>query len=130
MFLTNFIIKSIGLIFFVIIFLFTSQANSLDKFNKADSVSDYFSGILSLNDNEYNESFKFLKKLNGLETSHPNYSEKYLYSLVNSGNLKAAFDYSKKIQVKNLNIFESHLVSGVYYLKNSKYNLAKNLHRH
>tara|TARA_Y100000816_G_C26102638_1_gene584835 strand:+ start:1297 stop:2988 length:1692 start_codon:yes stop_codon:yes gene_type:complete len=126
MFLTNFIIKSIGLIFFVIIFLFTSQANSLDKFNKADSVSDYFSGILSLNDNEYNESFKFLKKLNGLETSHPNYSEKYLYSLVNSGNLKAAFDYSKKIQVKNLNIFESHLVSGVYYLKNSKYNLAKN----
>ena len=126
MFLTNFIIKSIGLIFFVIIFLFTSQANSLDKFNKADSVSDYFSGILSLNDNEYNESFKFLKKLNGLETSHPNYSEKYLYSLVNSGNLKAAFDYSKKIQLKNLNIFESHLVSGVYYLKNSKYNLAKN----
>ena len=125
MFLTNFIIKSIGLIFFVIIFLFTSQANSLDKFNKADSVSDYFSGILSLNDNEYNKSFKFLKKLNGLETSHPNYSEKYLYSLVNSGNLKAAFDYSKKIQVKNFNIFESHLVSGVYYLKNSRYDLAK-----
>ena len=91
MFLTNFKIKSIGLFFFVIIFLFTSQANSLDKFNKADSVSDYFSGILSLNDNEYNKSFKFLKKLNGLETSHPNYSEKYLYSLVNSGNLREAF---------------------------------------
>ncbi len=40
--------KIIGQIVFVIIILSTSQAKSLDKFNKASSVSNYFSGILLL----------------------------------------------------------------------------------
>ena len=47
------------------------------------------------------KSFKYFKKLNGLEKSHKNYSIKYLYSLVNSGNLKEAFNYSKKLEKKN-----------------------------
>ena len=46
-------LKSIGLAFFVITFLFTSHAKSLDKFDRADHVSDYFAGILSFNENEY-----------------------------------------------------------------------------
>ena len=89
-------IKIIVQIIFVIIFFSTLQAKNLNKFNEADHVSDYFSGILLLNDNQYRESFKFLKKLNGLEKSHTNYSIKYLYSLVNSGNINEAFNYSKK----------------------------------
>ena len=72
--------KTILQIIFVIIYLSTSPAKSLDKFSKADNVSDYFSGILLLNRNEYEKSFKFLKRLNGLETRHNNYSVKYLYS--------------------------------------------------
>ena len=55
------------------------------------------------------KSFKFLKKLNGLEKVILNYSIKYLYSLVNSGNFKEAFNYSKKLEKKNLRYFESHL---------------------
>ena len=46
----KFNLKNIGKILFVIIFLSTTHAKSLDKFNKADRVSDYFSGILLLND--------------------------------------------------------------------------------
>ena len=88
----NFKFKIIGQILFVIIYLSTSPANSLDKFNKADQVSNYFSGIILLNDNHYESSLKYFKKLNGLENSHKNYSSKYLYSLVNSGNLP--FDQS------------------------------------
>ena len=118
-------IKIIGQITFVIIFFSTLQAKNLDKFNEGDRVSDYFSGILLLNDNQYNESFKFLKKLNGLEESHINYSIKYLYSLVNSGNLNEAFNYSIKLEKKNLDSFESHLITGVFYLKNSNFNLAR-----
>ena len=38
-------------ILLVIIFFSTLQAKSLDKFNKGDNISDYFSGILLLNDN-------------------------------------------------------------------------------
>ena len=76
-------LKIIGQILFVIIFLSTTSANSLDKFNKADRISNYFSGILLLNNNQYDDSFNSFKKLNGLETSHKNYSKKLLYSLIN-----------------------------------------------
>ena len=125
MYLSKFKLKSIGLALFVITFLFTSHAKSLDKFDRADRVSDYFAGILSFNENEYGESYKFLRKLDGLESSHPDYSAKYLYSLVNSGNFREAFNYSKKLERQNVNIFESRLVLGIYYLKYSKLDLAK-----
>ena len=121
----NFNLKIIIQILFVIIFFSTSPAKSLDKFNESDRISDYFSGILLLNDNQYERSFSFFKKLNGLEASHKNYSIKYLYSLVNSGNLKEAFNYSKKLEKQKLDSFESHLVTGIFYLKNSDIDLAQ-----
>ena len=125
MYLSKLKLKNIGLALFVITFLFTSHAKSLDKFDRADRVSDYFAGILSFNENEYDESYKFFRKLDGLESSHPDYSAKYLYSLVNSGNFREAFNYSKKLERQNVNIFESRLVLGIYYLKYSKLDLAK-----
>ncbi len=121
----NYEYKSIGKIFFVIIFLSTSSAESLDKFNKTGSISDYFSGIILLNENQYEKSFRYLKKLEGLEKNHRNYSVKYLYSLVNSGNFNEAFRYSKKIEKQKLSTYESYLISGIFYLKNNKINLAK-----
>ena len=114
----NFIYKTIGQIFFVIMFLSTSHVKSLDKFDKAKNVSNYFSGILLLNDNQYEDSLRYLKKLNGLETEHINYSVQYLYSLINSGDLKEAFNYSQKLEKQKLDSYESHLISGIYYLKN------------
>ena len=117
--------KIIGQIIFVIIFFSTLQAKNLDKFDKANHISDYLAGILLLNDNRYDESYKFLKKLNGLESSYTNYSVKYLYSLINSGNFNEAVNFSKKIEKKGLDVFESDLIIGVFYLKNSNLNLAK-----
>ena len=125
MFLSKFKFKSIGLVFFVIIFLFTPQVKSLDKFNKEDSISNYFSGILAYNESEYNKSFKFLKKLDGLESSYPDYSVKYLYSLINSGNFREAFNFSKKLDRQNFNFFENNLILGIHYLKHSKFDLAR-----
>ncbi len=113
------------MIFFVIIYLSTSQAKSLDKFNRADNISSYFSGILLLNENQYLDSLNYLKKLNGLEKNHKSYSIKYLYSLINSGNFKDAFNYSRKLEKQKLDSFESHLISGIYFLKNSNIELAQ-----
>tara|TARA_Y100000768_G_scaffold101969_1_gene74508 strand:+ start:1553 stop:3241 length:1689 start_codon:yes stop_codon:yes gene_type:complete len=117
--------KFIGQILFVIIFLSTSPVKSLDKFSSSNHISDYFSGILLLNEDQYESSLKYLKNLNGLEITHENYSVKYLYSLVNSGYFKEAFKYSKKLEKQKLDVFESHLISGIYYLKNSNFKLAK-----
>jgi len=120
----KFSIKLIAQILFVIIFFSTLHAKKLDKFNTGNHISDYFSGILLLNDNQYNESYKFLKKLDGLEENHINYSSKYLFSLVNLGKFNEAFDYSKKLEKRKLGNFESNLIIGIYYLKNEKYDLA------
>ena len=117
--------KIIVQIFFVIIFLSTFPAKSLDKFDKAEKLSNYFLGILLLNNNQYEDSQKYFNRLDGLENSHIDYSVNYLYSLINSGNLNGAFNYSKKLEKKNLDSFESYLISGVFYLKNSKTELAK-----
>ncbi len=119
------LVKIIGQFLFVIIFFSTTPVKSLDKYDNAVNFSDYFSGILLLNDNKYEDSFKYLKRLNGLEASHLNYSSKYLYSLINSGNIKTAFNYSKKLERQNLDNFESHLISGIYYLKKSNLELAQ-----
>ena len=118
-------LKIIGQVIFVIIFFSTLEAKSSNKFNDADNISDYFSGILLLNDNQYNSSFKYLKKLSGLEEIHTNYSIKYLYSLVNSGNVNEAFNYSKKLEKQKLESFESNLITGIFYLKKSDFKSAK-----
>ena len=118
-------LKIIGQVIFVIIFFSTLEAKSSNKFNNADNISDYFSGILLLNDNQYNSSFKYLKKLSGLEEIHTNYSIKYLYSLVNSGNINEAFNYSRKLEKQKLESFESNLITGIFYLKKSNFQSAK-----
>ncbi len=121
----NFKTQTIVIVLFVINILFKSTAHSLDKFDKADRISDYFSGILLLSENRYGESFNFLKKLNGLEKSHLNYSLKYLYSLINSGNFKEAFNYSKKLERQKIDNFESLITMALFYLKNSEIDLAQ-----
>ncbi len=121
----NFKTQTIVTVLFVINILFKSTAHSLDKFDKADRISDYFSGILLLSENRYGESFNFLKKLNGLEKSHLNYSLKYLYSLINSGNFKEAFNYSKKLERQKIDNFESLITMALFYLKNSEIDLAQ-----
>ena len=108
-------------------FFSTANAKNQKDFEKGNYISDYFSGILLLNNNQYLKSYSFLNKLDGLEESHLNYSSRYIFSLVNAGKLNEAFNFSKKLEKRNLNNFESDLVIGVYYLKKQNYGLA---HQH
>ena len=123
--LFKFSFKLTAQILFVTIFFSTLQAKNLEKFNDGDNISDYFSGILLLNDSQYDKSYKFLKKLNGLEESHLNYSSRYLYSLVNLGKFNEAFNYAKKLEKRELDNFESDLIIGIYYLKKGQFQLAQ-----
>ncbi len=126
MFIFKKLLKITGHILFVIIFIFfsTSYAKNLEKFDKGSSISDYFSGILLLNQNNYTEAQAYLKKLEGIESFHENFSSNYLYSLINSGNFNLAFKYSKRLEREKKDIFESDLVMGIHYLKNAKFDLS------
>ncbi len=116
--------KLILQIFFVTIFFSTLNARNVDKFENGENVANYFTGILLLNEGKYNKSYKFLKKLDGLENKHSNYSSRYLFSLVNLGKFDEAYNYSRKLEKRKSANFESDLIIGVYYLKNEKHELA------
>ena len=118
-------IKLILQILFVIIFFSTLHAKKPDKFDSGEHIADYFSGLLLLHNDEYKESYKYLKKLDGLEATHRNYSSKYLFSLINLRKFNEAFAYSRKLEKTQLSIFESDLIIGIYYLKNERFELAQ-----
>ncbi len=111
--------------FFVIIFFSTAEAKNSDLLVQGKNISNYFSGILSLNSNQYSESYKYFNRLSNLERSHSNFGKRYLFTLVNLGKINEAFHFSKKLEKKNQSTFESDLIIGIYYLKNEENNLAK-----
>jgi len=115
------------IIFFLIffnIFNFLSAKN-IDKSPNSKDLSNYFSGIIAINDNQYQTSYNYFKSLNNLEESHYSYSQYFLYSQVVLKKIKEAAKYSRELERKKLDNFESNLVSGIYYLKNENFSQAK-----
>ena len=119
----NFLILVIKIIFFLSIYN-TIHAKNLDKYYNEDNISNYFSGVLSLKNNDYLNSYKYLKQLDGLEDKHSNYSKLYEFTLLNSARFNEAFIYSKKLERKKLDGFESNLIIGIFYLKKEEYKKA------
>ena len=103
----------------------TLNAKNFDKYYKSGNVADYFSGILLLNQSQYDDSYKYLKKLDGLEKSHSNFSTIYLYSLINSKKFNQAYAYAKKLEKDEQESFESNIIIGIYHSRNNKIELAK-----
>ena len=112
--------KLILKIFFIIIISNEVYGKNLEKYYEGDKISSYFSGMLSLSENDYSNSYKFLKQLNGLEEHHYKYSSYYQRSLINLERIKEAFDFAKALEKEKLDSFDSNLIIGVYYLKNKK----------
>jgi tetratricopeptide (TPR) repeat protein len=100
------------------------RAKNIDKFYDAKDVTNYFSGILAVNDNQYQKSYNYLKFLNNLENSHYNYSRYYHYSLIALKKFKDAANYSTKLEKKKIDNFESNLISAIYYLEREDFDKA------
>ena len=49
--------------FILHIFVLVNSSMSLEKYYDGDSVSNYFSGVISLQDNKYKDSYEFFKTL-------------------------------------------------------------------
>ena len=111
-----FIKLTIKVIFFISFFN-SINAKNFDNFERADKISNYLSGIISFDNNEYANSFKYLDKLNNLEKKHPSYSKVYQFSLVNLERIEDAFNYGKKLEKQKIYNFENNLIMGVYHLK-------------
>jgi len=62
--------------------------------------------------------------LSDLEDSHYSYSQYYLYSLVALKKFNVATNYSKKLEKKKIDNFESNLINAVYYLEREDFDKA------
>ena len=111
---------------FLYICLLVSTSFSLEKYYKGESVSNYFSGIISLQDNQYEDSYDFFKNLENLEDSHSEYSRFYIEILVNNSKINEAFKYSKKLRKKEINFFQSDVVILSKFIKNNNFSEANN----
>jgi tetratricopeptide (TPR) repeat protein len=94
-----------------------AHTKDIDKFLNENDITNYFSGIVAINENQYQDSYYYLKDLNNLEQSHYNYSQYFQYSLITLKKFREAVNYSKKLEENKIDNFESNLISAVYYLK-------------
>ena len=109
---------------FLYFFLLTGSSIGFEKYYRGDSVSNYFSGIISLQDNKYKESYNFLKTLDDLEDNHSKYSNSYIESLINNSKINEAFKYAKKLKRKEINFFQSDVIIISKFIKSRNFNKA------
>ena len=109
---------------FLHIFLFTSSSMSLEKYYKGEALSNYFSGVISLQDNKYRDSYEFFKTLENLEDNHSKFSNSYIEALINNSKINEAFKFSNKLKKKRMSFFQSDLVIISKFIKNGYFNKA------
>ena len=115
--------KAIIQIFFLYI-LFTNSVKSLEKIYKADSLSNYFSGVVALSSKKYDESYNFLKKIDSLGETHSKYSKSFIDTLVNNSKINEAYRYGVLLKKKNSNIYESDIIITSKLIKNGNFDKA------
>ena len=115
------------IIFFFIFFNFFNFvfAKNIEKFSNSKHLSNYFSGLIAINNNQYKISYNYFKSLNNLEESHYSYSQYYLYSQIALNKFKDAANYARGLERRQLDSFESNLVAGIYNLKTGNSEQAK-----
>ena len=110
--------------FILYFFLLTANISAIEKYYRGESVSNYFSGVVSLQEDKYEDSYKFFKNLDSLEDSHSNYSKSYIETLINNSKINEAYRYSNKLKKKKINFFQSDIVIISKYIKTNNFDKA------
>ena len=120
--------KGIKLILFFIFYLSISEIvlakDTKIKYSKGD-IANYFSGIISLNQNYTIEGYNFLNKADSLKNKHYNYNIQFIRSLVLLDKFKEAFSYSRKAWNENEYFFEADLLLGIDSFLNEDFSSAE-----
>ncbi len=99
--------------FFLIIFLYQtfSYAKTPEniEFNHR-YLSNYFSAIISINNQDDKDSLKYLNNTKSLVKTHERYLENYLISLVLNNKIDIAFNKAAQLKVNETNFFEAKVL--------------------
>ena len=112
----KYFVKKIYLIFFLIAFLIFGTAtfgkNTKSKYSRSD-ISNYLSGILSVNQNYTTTGFKYLNKSQSLKNIHSNFNVQFIRTLVLLEKFDQAFAFSKDVWTEEELFFEVDLLLGL-----------------
>tara|TARA_B100001250_G_scaffold353246_1_gene326459 strand:- start:1249 stop:2958 length:1710 start_codon:yes stop_codon:yes gene_type:complete len=122
----KFTIKKIYILSLLLI-LFQSQTFARDSkvLHTGENISNYLSGLISLKNHDYNESYKYLKKIQLLKTHHSRYNVEYLSTLVVLEKFDRAFAFSESVSNEDEFFFEGNLLLGLNFFKNKDYKNAE-----
>ncbi len=96
-------------IYILIFFSFLSNLNAYSSNQKIlysrKSVSNYFSGIISSNNNNNKLALKYFNNLNHLKNNHDQFNRKMVFVLVQTNKIPESFLYLKKLKKKKFEFF-------------------------
>ena len=78
-----------------------------------EDISNYFSGIVSLNQNYTTSGFKYLNQVKSLKNKHYNFNAQFIRSLVLLEKFDQAFAFSKSVWREDELFFEADLLLGI-----------------
>ena len=111
-----------------ILFLVTILVSGTETFSKGskieyseDNISNYFSGIISANQDYTRAAFKYLNKVQSLKNSHSNFNVQFIHTLILLEKFEQAFAFSKSIWRADELFFEADLLLGLESFINKDY---------
>ena len=95
-----------------------------------ENISNYFSGIVSINHNYNNKAFKHLKKVKSLKNKHSRFNIEFIRTLILIEKFEQAFAFSKSVWTDNEFVFETDLLLGLdSFIKEDYVNAEKHFER-
>jgi len=129
----RYFIKNIYFILLLITILFldteTFGKDSKVKYSR-NNISNYLSGIVSVNQDYTNAAFKYLNKVQSLKNHHSNFNVQFIRTLILLEKFNQAFAFSKDVWLEDEYFFETDLLLGLeFFIKNDYLNAEKHFER-
>ena len=129
----KFLIKKIYNILFLLTILLIGPElfakESKIRYSK-ESISSYFSGIVSINQSNNYKAFNYLKKAKSLKNKHSKFNAEYIRTLILIEKFEQAFAFSKNVWTNDEFIFEADLLLGLdYFIKKDYINAETHFER-
>ena len=109
------------LIFCNFLFNFNAHSSNQKILYSRKSISNYFSGIISSNNNNNKLALKYFNNLNHLKNNHDQFNREMVFTMVQTKKIPELFSYLKKLRKKNLNFFNANLLLGINYFLKKQY---------
>ena len=129
----RYFIKNIYFILLLITILFldteTFGKDSKVKYSR-NNISNYLSGIISVNQDYTNAAFKYLNKVQSLKNDHSNFNVQFIRTLILLEKFEQAFAFSKDVWLEDEYFFETDLLLGLEsFIKKDYLNAEKHFER-